>query len=227
MKTIVIAGGSKGIGLELVQLLIPEHKVFVLSRSLGNLTEHPNLTHYVYDFTSNEPLPDIEDKIDGLVYAPGTINLKPFRSLKLTDFQYDWQLNFYGAVTFIQHYLPQLNKPSSIVLFSTVAAKTGMAFHTSIAAAKGALECFSKSLAAETAPDIRVNCIAPSLTKTTLSEKLIANEARLKAAEERHPLKQIGKAADIAKCAQWLLSDASQFITAQTITIDGGISSIK
>lgn len=227
MKTYIIAGGSNGIGLELVNLLIPQHKVVVISRTRGELQDHPNLVHYSYDFSADEALPDLNGKIDGLVYAPGSINLKPFRSLKTFDFQQDWLINFYGAVKFIQHYLPSLNPSSSKVLFSTVAAQTGMAYHTSVAAAKGALESFSKSLAAELAPGTRVNCIAPSLTRTPLADKLISNEARLKAAEERHPLKQIGNPNDIASCALWLLSDQSKFVTAQTFVIDGGISNIR
>ena len=107
----------------------------------------------------------------------------------------------------IQTYLPQLQKSNSgsILLFSTVAVQTGMSFHSSIAAAKGAIEGLTRSLAAELAPKIKVNCIAPSLTSTPLSEKLISNEVRLKAAEERHPLKRIASAYEIAKSAAWLL----------------------
>ncbi len=146
----------------------------------------------------------------------------------MQDYQSDMEINFFGAVRFVQHYLPQLSKQrAAIVFFSTVAVNSGMAFHTSIAAAKGALEAYSRSLAAELAPAVRVNCIAPSLTKTPLAEKLVANEARLKAAEDRHPLKRIGQPSEIASCAEWLISDDANFITAQTITIDGGISNIK
>jgi NAD(P)-dependent dehydrogenase (short-subunit alcohol dehydrogenase family) len=209
MKNIVIAGGSGGIGLELTQRLLPKYNIHVLARN-------------------RRALPVIDGELDALVYAPGSINLKPFRSFKMQDYQSDMEINFFGAVRFVQHYLPQLNKQrAAIVFFSTVAVDSGMAFHTSVAAAKGALEAFSRSLAAELAPAVRVNCIAPSLTKTPLAEKLVANEARLKAAEDRHPLKRIGQPSEIASCAEWLISDDANFITAQTITIDGGISNIK
>ncbi len=228
MKNIVIAGGSSGIGLELVQRLIPQNNVYVLSRYRRDLPVRENLFYTEHDFYTNNALPGINSEIDALVYAPGSINLKPFKSFKIQDFEHDLQINLIGAIKFIQHYLPQLNKKeAAILLFSTVAVNTGMAFHTSVAAAKGALEAFSRSLAAELAPSVRVNCIALSLTPTPLSEKLISSEARLKAAEERHPLKRIGSAYDIAACAEWLISNEAKFITAQTVHIDGGISSIK
>lgn len=228
MKNIVIAGGSGGIGLELTQRLLPKYNIHVLARNRRDLPQAPTMHFHPFDFLSDQALPVIDGELDALVYAPGSINLKPFRSFKMQDYQSDMEINFFGAVRFVQHYLPQLNKQrAAIVFFSTVAVDSGMAFHTSVAAAKGALEAFSRSLAAELAPAVRVNCIAPSLTKTPLAEKLVANEARFKAAEDRHPLKRIGQPSEIASCAEWLISDDANFITAQTITIDGGISNIK
>lgn len=176
-----------------------------------------------------DELPLIEKAIDGIVYCPGTINLKPLKSLKIEDFQKDFDINLLGAVRVINKYLNNLKsaKKPSIVLFSTVAVQTGMQYHASIASAKGAVEGLTRSLAAEFAPNIRVNCIAPSITSTPLAEKLLNNEAKLKASEDRHPLKRIGDAKEIAEIVGFLLSDKTGFITGQIIKVDGGISSIK
>jgi len=174
-------------------------------------------------------LPQIEEAVDGIVYCPGTINLKPLKSLKIEDFQNDFDVNLLGAVKVINRYLNNLKsvEKSSIVLFSTVAVQTGMQYHASIASAKGAVEGLTRSLAAEFAPHIRVNCIAPSITNTPLAEKLLNNDAKLKASEDRHPLKRIGNAKEIAEIIEFLLSDKSGFMTGQIIKVDGGISSIK
>jgi len=176
-----------------------------------------------------QPLPVIDQTIDGLVYCPGSINLKPFRSLKADDFIQDFQVNLVGAVRCVQQYLPKLQASTnpSVILFSTVAVKTGMSFHASVSAAKGAVEGFGRSLAAELAPKVRVNVIAPSLTATPMAEKLTNSEAKLKASEERHPLKRIGQATEIAAMARHLLSDESGWITGQVFHIDGGMSSLK
>ena len=178
--------------------------------------EQPNFLSF------NQPL-------DGLVYCPGTINLKPFSSLKLSDFQNDLEVNFLGLVKTLQMYYPLLQKSenASVVLFSTVAVQTGMAFHSSVAAAKGAIEGMSRALAAEWAPKIRVNTIAPSLTETPLAERLLKTDKQRAASIERHPMKRIGKAEDIAEMAAFLLSDKSSWITGQIIQVDGGLSAIK
>jgi NAD(P)-dependent dehydrogenase (short-subunit alcohol dehydrogenase family) len=149
--------------------------------------------------------------------------------LKLDDFQNDFEVNVLGAVKVINKYFANLksSENSSIVLFSTVAVQTGMQYHASIAAAKGAIEGLTRSLAAEFSPNIRVNCIAPSITDTPLAEKLLNNEAKLNASEERHPLKRIGSSEEIAKTVEFLLSPSSGFITGQILKVDGGISSVK
>lgn len=167
--------------------------------------------------------------IDGLVYCPGTINLKPFHRLKSDDFLTDWQVNFLGAVNIIQSLLPNLKKAENpvIILFSTVAVTTGMPFHSSIAAAKGAIEGFTRSLAAELAPQIRVNCIAPSLTQTSLAEKLLNTTEKMDGASKRHPLQRFGQTADIAEMACFLLSDKAGWITGQVLHVDGGMSTLK
>jgi 3-oxoacyl-[acyl-carrier protein] reductase len=230
MKTYMVAGGTSGIGLETTKLLTQDNRVIVLSREERNLDGLSNVEFHSADVTKPmEELPQITDSIDGIVYCPGTINLKPLKGLKIEDFQNDFEINLLGAVKVINKYFNNLKsaEKSSIVLFSTVAVQTGMPYHASVASAKGAIEGLTRSLAAEFAPGIRVNCIAPSITNTPLAEKLLNNEAKLKASEDRHPLKKIGDAKEIAEVVAFLLSDSSSFITGQIIKADGGISSIK
>lgn len=219
-KRVLILGGNTGIGKILDDLLLAEgHETHLISRSQGGVD--------VLDQTPNFPV--IDGAIDALVYCPGSINLKPFRGLKITDFQHDLNVNYLGAIKTIKHFLPNLKDSSSasITLFSTVAVQKGMHFHSSIAGAKGAVEGLTRALAAELAPKIRVNCIAPSLTDTPLAEKLLRNEKQREGAEQRHPLKSIGEASDIAHMAHFLLSDKAQWISGQIINVDGGMSSLS
>ena len=227
MKNYLIAGGTSGIGLELTNSL-SAHQVIVFSRNRRDLPS--GTVHHSIDFSAEViDFPTIEGAIDGLVYCPGSIRLKPFKLIKDADFLDDWSLNFLGAVKFIRHYLPNLmqSQNASIVLFSTVAVQTGMPFHASIAAAKGAVEALTKSLAAELAPHVRVNCIAPSLTASPLSSALINTEQKLQSGKDRHPLKKIGSAAELASMAAYLLSDNAAFITGQVIAVDGGMSTVR
>ena len=175
MRKILVIGGSKGIGNAIVSSLVDDNLVTNISRS-APLKPHTNLTHFNCDILTDD-LPEI-DELDALIYCPGSINLKPISRLKLDDFRNDFEINVIGAVKAIQHYLPSLkkgNKPN-ILLFSTVAAKLGMPFHASVAAAKSAVEGLTKSLGAELAPTIRVNAIAPTVTDTDLASKLLRNE---------------------------------------------------
>lgn len=230
MKNYIVVGGTSGIGLETVKLISENNRVFVLSREKRNLDEFSNVEFHQADVKKSvDELPNVDDTIDGLVYCPGTINLKPLKSLKLEDFQNDFEVNLLGAVKVINKYFNNLKSAgkASIVLFSTVAVQTGMPYHASVASAKGAVEGLTRTLAAEFAPNIRVNCIAPSITNTPLAEKLLNNEAKVKASEDRHPLKRIGSAEEIAQLVEFLLSEKSGFITGQIIKIDGGISSVK
>jgi NAD(P)-dependent dehydrogenase (short-subunit alcohol dehydrogenase family) len=230
MKTHIIVGGTSGIGLEVTKLQSQNNRVIVLSREKRNLEELTNIEFYSADVTkSAEELPQISDPIDGIVYCPGTINLKPIKSLKIEDFQNDFEINLLGAIKVINKYFNNLKSSgkASIVLFSTVAVQTGMPYHASVASSKGAIEGLTRSLAAEFSPNIRVNCIAPSITNTPLADKLLNNESKLKASEDRHPLKRIGSSAEIAELAAFLLSDNAGFITGQIIKVDGGISSVK
>lgn len=228
MKNILLIGGSYGIGLAIAQELQNDNNIFVASRTNENLSGL-NVTHIPFDASTDtldaSKLPAI---LDGLVYCPGSINLRPFRGLKPEAFEADLQINFISLVKVIQAVLPNLtaSEQSSIVLFSSVAASMGMPFHTSVAAAKGAIEGFAKALAAEYAPKIRVNGIAPSLTDTPLADKFLNNETKQEKSAERHPLKRFGKPEDSAQMASFLLSDKSSWISGQIFHVDGGMSTL-
>jgi NAD(P)-dependent dehydrogenase (short-subunit alcohol dehydrogenase family) len=225
MKTIVIIGASRGIGNAIAQQLSSDNKIINISRN--NADNLHNVRNYNLDILTDE-LPDIE-QVDALIYCPGSINLKPISRLKLDDFRNDFEINVMGAVKAIQHFLPKLkngNNPS-IVLFSTVAAKLGMPFHASIAAAKGAVEGITKSLGAELAPTIRVNAIAPTVTNTDLASKLLRNERMIENIKERHPLKKFLEPNEVASMAKFLISEDAKSISGQTFELDCGIVSFK
>lgn len=228
MKNFLIIGGSSGIGLELAKLLSEENQnVTIASRTSDNIPSSANFIEL--DILNNISDISFPDELDGLIYCPGSINLKPFHSLKIENFKDDIEINYFGAVKSIQKALPSLKKRinSSIVLFSTVAVQTGMAFHSSISGAKGAVEGLTRALAAEFAPNIRVNAIAPSLTDTPLAKRLLANEKKRELLSENHPLKRVGTPKEIAKAAKYLLSEDASWITGQILHIDGGMSKIK
>lgn len=230
LKNYIVVGGSSGIGYELTrQLSEAGNHVTVLSRNNKKLDRLSNVSHVIYDITSPEA-PDIElDQIDGLAYCPGTINLKPFHGLKVDDFQHDFDINVKGAVKVLQTILKQLKKSShaSVVFFSTVAVQQGMPFHSSVAASKGALEGMTRALAAELAPKVRVNCIAPSVTDTPLASRILSSDEKKKLSGERHALNRVGTAEEVAKLAFYLLSNNSSWMTGQIIGIDGGMSAIR
>lgn len=226
MKNIVIVGASSGIGEALLNQLKSEgHHVFTLSRR----DVPQSAAHYTWDVTGDVPtLNGLPETLHGLVYAPGTINLKPFNRIKIEDFTKDLEVNVLGAVRIIQALLPNLKAGNaSVVLFSTVAATMGMPFHASIATAKGAVEGLTRSLAAELAPHIRVNALAPSLTQTPLAERLLNTPEKLSNAQQRHPLNRVGDPNKIAHWVSFLLSENADFVTGQVLGYDGGMSTLK
>lgn len=228
-KSILVIGASSGIGKQAAQQLINEGaKVISASR---NKPELEGIDHYSFDATEENPdLSFIPEKLDGLVYCPGTINLKPFNRFSLKDFQADLNVNLIGAIRILQAAFKSLKKSesASVVLFSTVAVKLGMNFHSSIATSKAALEGLGKSLAAEwSMHSIRVNMIAPSLTNTPLAENLLSTEDRKEASSKRHPIGRYGEAKDLSDMVVFLLSDKASWITGQTIGIDGGMGTLK
>ncbi|BAO76918.1 SDR family NAD(P)-dependent oxidoreductase [Winogradskyella sp. PG-2] len=227
MNRLIVIGGSKGIGNAIVSSLLTSYDEVVNISRTAPEHSHPNLKHYDCDVISDE-LPDIESA-DGLVYCPGSINLKPINRLSIDDFKNDFEINVLGAVKAIQKYLPALkngNKPS-IILFSTVAAKLGMPFHASVAASKSAVEGLTKSLGAELAPTIRVNAIAPTVTDTELASKLLRNERMIENMNERHPLKKYLQPQEVADMAGFLLSDKGSSLSGQVFEMDCGIVSFK
>ncbi len=227
-RTILLIGGNSGIGLSTARLLHAQgDSVIAAARTPGPLQE---MGVTVQPFDALNPMPlELPPVLDGLVYFPGSITLKPFHRLTAEDFLHDYRVNCLGAAAAIQAALPALKaaQSGSIVLFSSVAIAQGMPFHASIAAAKGAVEGLALSLAAELAPKIRVNVIAPSLTDTPLAGTLLNSDAKREAAAKRHPLQQVGDPEDTAKLVAFLLSETSRFMTGQILRPDGGLSSIR
>ena len=230
MKTYVIFGGSRGIGAALVSILLKDgHAVLNVSRN-DSEENHVNLSYQSLDVLEQnwDSLPALQE-IHGLAYCPGSIDLKPLRRVSVEDMEEAMDVNLYGALKAVQWAYPVMRKTpnAAVVLFSTVAVSQGMPFHTVVASAKGAVEGFTKSLAAEFAPKVRVNCIAPSLTDTELAGDLLRDDKRREASAERHPLKRIGQREDIAHAAQYLLGEESSWVTGQILHVDGGMSSIR
>ena len=226
-RTYLFAGASSAIAIHTaLQLKAQGHRVIGISTK----TENHGYDHFItvpnYQFGS---FPAIDEPIDALVYFPGTIQLKPFHRLSEQDFTNDYQINSLGAVAFVQAYLAKLKQSNagSIVFISSVAARTGMPFHTSIAMAKGAIESLTLSLAADLAPGIRVNCIAPSLTNTPLSDKFINTPEKIEASQKRNPMHKIGSTEDIAQAIMYLSSPGAAWITGQVLAVDGGMGSLK
>ncbi len=229
-KNYLIVGASSGIGKSLAEKLTAQGaNVFTASR---HSSDTPSVSHLIFDAQSNDfqDFASLPDCLHGVAYCPGSINLKPFHRLSLNDFQQDLNVNLLGAVGVLQAVLPKLKRAetASVVLFSTVAVQTGMGFHASIAAAKGAVEGLTRALAAEWAMQrIRVNAIAPSLTDTPLAKNLLSTAEKKEASNRRHPIGRYGTAEDVAAMAAFLMGDESSWITGQIFGVDGGLGSIR
>jgi NAD(P)-dependent dehydrogenase (short-subunit alcohol dehydrogenase family) len=227
-KNILLIGGSHGIGNAIVQNMHEGNNIFVASRENENLPD--GVTHITFDaLTDTLDTSKLPEELHGFVYCPGSINLKPFKMLKQEHFEDDLQINFLSLVKVCREVLPLLVKSGegSVVFFSTVAVGRGMHFHTSVAASKGAIEGFAKALAAEYAPTLRINVIAPSLVDTPLAGRLLNSDDKKEKMGDLHPLKRVGTPEDIASIAQFLLSDKSTWITGQVIGVDGGKSTLN
>ena len=230
MKNYLIIGASDGIGLSLAQKLKTENNITgtYCSKDLLSLPDGINYLHL--DVLNGELAVDqLPEKIDGLVYCPGAIDLKPVSRISQDEVIDDLKLQVVGAFTAVQQILPLLKKSeqASIVFISTVAVQKGFAFHSKVAMSKGALEGLTHALSAELAPSIRVNCVAPSLTKTSLAGRLLNTPEKVEAHGKTHPLGRVGEPEDVADAIAFLLSDASSWITGQVIHVDGGKSTIN
>lgn len=231
MKNYFIIGASSGIGQALAESLAKDgHSVYGTYYKNSITTNNVNLEYHYLDVSEESiNLDFLPSSLDGFAYCPGNIDLIPFKRIKPEDFTSDFKLQVLGGIKILQSILPRLksSKRASVVFFSTIAVQTGFNFHTKVAVSKGALEGLTKSLAAELAPTIRVNAIAPSITNTPLAEKLLNTESKKQANADRHPLKKIGEPKDIANMAAFLLSDKADWITGQIIHLDGGMSTLK
>ncbi len=225
MKTIIVIGGSQGIGKAIVDSL--KESVQMINISRNEIESHNNVRHYTCDVLQDD-LPEIDEQIHGLVYCPGSINLKAFGRLTMEDFQNDFEINVKGAIKVLQKYINNLkSNQGSVVLFSTVATQLGMSFHASVAVSKSAVEGLVKSLAAEYATKVRFNCIAPTITNTPLASKLLRNDKQIELMEARHPLKRILNPEEVASFTTYLLDEKSSAVTGQIFPLDAGLVSIK
>ena len=226
MKSIVIIGGTKGIGKSIVNEVVENHKVVCLSRNQTDFS-HDNYTFHNFDALVDD-YPDF-DSVDCLIYCPGSINLKPISTLSLDDFRNDFELNVIGAVRAIKKYLNLLKKSesASILLFSTVATKLGMPYHASVSVAKSGIDGLVKTLGSELAPKVRINAIAPTITNTELASKILRNDKVIENMVERHPLKKILSSNEVAKMASFLISEDASSISGQIFNMDAGIVSFK
>ena len=230
-KNILIVGGTSGIGQAIVNHLIEQGASIYMASRQESTVDSDQITHIPLDVNEmSDELEALPDTLHGLVYTPGTITLKPFQGLKPEDFLADFNLNVVGAVRVLQASLKKLKaaQGASVVLFSTVAVQLGLNYHTSVAAAKGALEGLGRSLAAELASkQVRVNLIAPSLTDTPLAQNLLASDEKREASRKRHPLGRYGEPEDMAHMATFLLSENSSWMTGQVLHVDGGFSTLR
>ncbi|MBK6354587.1 MAG: SDR family oxidoreductase [Saprospiraceae bacterium] len=230
MKNYFVLGASSGIGRAIaLQLSGQGHTVYGTYHKNGQV-DGLNLKYHELNVLSDQSNFDfLPENLDGFVYCPGNIKLKPFERISPEEFTEDFTLQVIHAAKSLQKVLPRLKKSTqaSMVFFSSIAVGKGFNYHSLVSTSKGAIEGLTKSLAAEYAPKIRFNCIAPSLTNTPLASMLLNTEEKIETNAKRHPLKRIGQPEDIASAAAFLLSEESSWMTGQIIHVDGGLSSIN
>ena len=219
MRNILLVGASSQVAIDLIEKYRADYNFISLSRN-------PIFSDFK-DFDSLDTItfPKIES-LDGIVYFPGNINLKPFKRIKIEEFQNDYNINVVGLLNILKFYERSLNNNSSIVMFSSVAAKVGMPFHASIAMCKSAITSLSRTLAAEWSPKIRLNTISPSLFNSTMSQKFLKDENMIERMSDKHPLNRVGSVTDISSMINFLISEQSSWITGQDFSVDGGMSTL-
>lgn len=229
MKNYLVIGGSSGIGQQVVEDLSSQDTKIFASFFKNQKESSENIQYFQLDVTKDISFKIESESLDGIVYCPGSINLKSFTRAKSDDFINDYQIQVNGLIKVLQHVLPLLRKSndSSIVLFSTVAVQTGFPFHSIVSVSKGAIEGLTRALAAEFAPKIRINAIAPSITDTPLASSLLNTEEKKRRSADRHPLKKIGSVKDISNAVLFLLGEKSSWMTGQILSVDGGISNLR
>ncbi|MBU2018150.1 MAG: SDR family oxidoreductase [Bacteroidetes bacterium] len=231
MGNYLIVGASSGIGKALaLHLANNGHQIFGTYNTHEIREKRNSIEYKPLDVLKESLVFDyLPDTLNGIIYCPGSINLRPFERIKPTDFSNDFNLQVTGAIKTIQAVLPRLknSENATITLFSTVAVQTGLPFHSQVSASKGAIEGLTRALAAEFAPKIRVNCIAPSLTDTPLADALLNSDQKKESNAQRHPMKRVGSADDMVHMVDFLISEKASWITGQILKVDGGFSSLK
>ena len=231
----IVFGATGSIGSNLAEQLVSSgNNVHLVGRNeveLKNISDKLGCTSTVADVLEEGFIDKVKNDISevkGIAYCVGSIDLKPLRMVTEQDFNMCMKLNLYSAVETIKGYQESLKKnKGSVVLFSTVAAQRGFTNHAIIASAKAAVEGLTVSLAAEFAPNIRVNCIAPSLTNSKIAEPMLKNKALAEGIAKAHPLKRLGEGKDSASLAKFLITEDSSWITGQIIAVDGGRSKLS
>jgi 3-oxoacyl-[acyl-carrier protein] reductase len=219
MRNILLIGASSKVSIDLIEKYSAHYNFIRLSRN------HNYSDYLKFDILDTLTFPEI-DNLDGIVYFPGNINLKPFKRIKIEEFQNDYNINVVGLLNILKFYERSLNNNSSIVMFSSVAAKVGMPFHASIAMYKSAITSLSRTLAAEWSPKIRLNTISPSLFNSTMSQKFLKDESMIERMSDKHPLNRVGSVSDISSMINFLISEQSSWITGQDFSVDGGMSTL-